>query len=167
MLEVEAGRIALDKSRHPNVRTFAQKMVEDHTKAYETLRQAAASTGVTPSGEISPPHGAYLEKLRALNGVEFDREYAAQIGVAAHQEAVALFERALREAANADVRAVADKGLPDKREHLALGQTLAKNVGVPADRLRMALAPPDLSSLSAAIAGGTSRSPSSGGSDKK
>ncbi|MEP6609083.1 MAG: DUF4142 domain-containing protein [Burkholderiaceae bacterium] len=152
MLEIESGRLALDKSQNANVRSFAQKMVDDHTRAGEDLRQAATSAGMAPPTAMSPPHSVHLERLRGLAGAEFDREYAAQIGVAAHQEAVALFERALREAANPDVRALAEKGVSGKREHLELAQTLAKTVGVGADRLKLAMAPPDLSSLSAAIA---------------
>ncbi len=151
VLEIETGQLALDKSKNEYVRTFAQTMVDEHTKAAEGLRQAAARVGVTPSTTMTPPHVAHLERLRALSGTEFDREYAAQIAVAGHQEAVGLFERAAREAANADVRAFAEGGLPGKRQHLELGQALAKDVGVSAERLRTANAPPDLSRLSAAI----------------
>ncbi|MDQ3214852.1 MAG: DUF4142 domain-containing protein [Pseudomonadota bacterium] len=155
LLEIESGRLALEKSQSSSVRAFAQKMVDEHSKASENLHQAAAGAGVVvPTAATSPAHVAHLEKLRTLSGVDFDREYAAQIGVAGHQEAIALFERAAREAANADVRAVAASGLSGKREHLELGQALAKAIGVTPDRLRMALAPPDLSSLSATIAGG-------------
>ncbi len=164
MLEMQAGRLALDKSKNAEVRTFAQKMVDDHTKASENLREAASSVGMTLPAAMSPPHVAHLERLRGLIGAEFDREYAAQIGVASHQEAVGLFERASREAANVDVRAFADTGLAAKSEHLELGQTLADKVGVSADRLRLANAPPDLSSLSATISSGASNTTSTTGS---
>lgn len=164
MLEIETGRLALDKSQNANVRTFAQKMIDEHMKANETLRQVASSNGVTPPASISSAHAAHLQKLQGLSGAEFDGEYAAQIGVAGHQEAVALFERASREAANADVRALAEKALPGKREHLELGQTLAKTVGVNADRMKTANAPPDLSSLSATIASGPNNTTSTTGS---
>ncbi len=164
MLEVETGRLALDKSKNANVRTFAQKMVDDRIKANESLRQVASSLGVTPPTAIAAPHAAHLEQLRGLSGTEFDREYAAQIGVAAHQEAVALFERASREAANADARALAEKTLPTLREQLQQGQTLAKNVGVPPERMKTANAPPDLSSLSAKIPSGASNTTGTTGS---
>lgn len=154
MLEMETGRLALDKSQNAKVRAFAQKMIDDHLQASENLRQVVSSNGATPPASMSPAHAAHLQKLQGLSGAEFDREYAAQIGVAGHQEAIALFERASREAANADVRALAEKSLPGKREHLTLAQTLAKAVGVNADRMRTANAPPDLSSLSATIASG-------------
>lgn len=162
MLEIDTGRLALDKSKNAALRTFAQKMIDDHTEASERLRQLASSVGVTPPAAMSSPHAAHLEKLRGLDGAEFDREYAAQIGVAGHQEAVGLFERASREATNPDVRAFAEKTLPTLREHLPDGQTLAKNVGVSADRLRMANAPPDLSSLSATISSGPTSTIGSG-----
>lgn len=164
MLEIDTGRLALDKSKNAALRAFAQKMIDDHAEASESLRKLASSVGVTPPAAMSAPHAAHLEKLRGLDGTEFDREYAAQIGVAAHQEAVGLFERASREAANPDVRAFAEKTLPTLREHLPDGQALAKNVGVSADRLRLANAPPDLSSLSATISSGPNNSTSTTGS---
>jgi putative membrane protein len=152
-LEVETGRLALEKSKNANVRTFAQHMVDGHSTTSESLRQVASAVRAAPAVTMAPPHAAHLEKLRALSGAEFDREYAAQIGVAAHQEAVALFERASREAANADVRGFAEKTLPALRNNLQDGQTLAKNVGVPAERMKTANSPPDLSSLSAMVQG--------------
>lgn len=151
MLEVESGQMALEKSKNSSIRAFAQHMVDDHAKTSAELRELATSVGAAPPAAMAPPHAAHLQKLGALDGAEFDREYAAQVGVAAHQEAVALFERASREAANADVRGFTDKTLPDLRKHLQEGQTLAKNLGVPADRLKIANAPPDLSSLSAMV----------------
>lgn len=161
MLEVESGQLALEKSKNSSIRAFAQHMVDDHIKTSAELRELATSVGAAPPAAMAPPHEAHLHRLRELNGVEFDREYAAQVGVAAHQEAVALFERASREAANVDVRGFTDKTLPELRKHLQEGQTLAKNLGVPADRMKIANAPPDLSSLSAMVPDASKSAPKS------
>src|SRR4051794_35989548 len=46
MTEVEVGKLALTKSQDPAVRGFAQKMVDDHSKANAELAQIAAAKGV-------------------------------------------------------------------------------------------------------------------------
>jgi len=76
--------------------------------------------------------------LREMSGRDFDREYAVQVGVAAHQQAVTLFERAARDAINPQLKSFAEQMLPHLRDHLRQSQALAKLVGVPSERLKLA-----------------------------
>jgi putative membrane protein len=141
MMEVEASKMALEKSKNEEVRKFAQRMVDDHSKASEELRSMAGSAGMTemPSAMVQV-HASHMDRLRALGGQEFDREYAAQVGVAAHTEAVDLFEGASRDASNPDVRQFAEQKLPALRDHLEHAQKLAKSVGVTEERMKSARA---------------------------
>ena len=155
--EIETSRLALDKTQAAVVKTFAQHMIDDHTKISDQLRSIARSAGITDMLAMNATHSADLERLRALSGRDFDREYAAQVGVAAHQEAVALFTQTSRTAADAQLRSYAEQTLPHLREHLQQAQTLAKQVGVPGDRLKLANA--------AGQAGGFVPEASTGGQD--
>jgi putative membrane protein len=141
MMEVEASKMALEKSKNEEVRKFAQRMVDDHSKTNEELRSMAGSAGMTemPSAMVQV-HASHMDRLRALGGQEFDREYAAQVGVAAHTEAVDLFEGASRDAANPEVRQFAEQKLPALRDHLEHAQKLAKSVGVTEERMKSARA---------------------------
>src|SRR3954447_10075822 len=47
MFEIQSSQLALSKSQNADVKAFAQKMVDDHTKAADELKTAAASQGVT------------------------------------------------------------------------------------------------------------------------
>src|SRR5689334_5262755 len=47
MAEVEAGKIALQKASKQEVRTFAQQMVDDHTKGLQAVQDVARSKNVT------------------------------------------------------------------------------------------------------------------------
>jgi putative membrane protein len=138
MLEVEASRLALDRTQNAAVRTFAQHMVDEHTKTTDKLRSIASNAGFNETLAMNSMHSADLERLRALNGAEFDREYAAQIGVAAHQMAVAQFEAAERDLGDAQLKRFASETLPHLREHLQQAQAMATSVGVPGDRLKVA-----------------------------
>jgi putative membrane protein len=137
-MEIEASRLALERSKTDAVRKFAQQMVDDHSKTSEQLRSIARNAGVTEAMQMNAMHSGDLDKLRGMNGREFDQEYAAQVGVAAHQQAVALFDRAAREATDPQLKSFAEQTLPHLREHLKQSQALATQVGVSADRLKIA-----------------------------
>jgi len=145
LLEVEASRLAMERSKSVHVRTFAQRMIGDHTKVNDELRSIAMTGGVAEvPATMMPLHSAHLEKLGPLTGEEFDREYAAQVGVAAHTEAVALFEKASQDALNAPLKSFAGRMLPTLRDHLKDSQAMAKAVGVSTERMKAASAPPEL-----------------------
>ena len=138
VMEVEASRLALDRTRSDAVRKFAQQMVDDHTKTSQVLASIARGAGLTEPMQMNPAHSGDLDRLRSLGGRDFDREYAAQMGVAAHQHAITLFERAARDATNPQLRSFAEQMLPHLRDHLRQSQALAKLVGVPSERLKLA-----------------------------
>jgi putative membrane protein len=163
-MELEASRLALERSKNQQVRTFAQRMVDEHSKTNESLHAVAMSVGMTdlPSAMMSA-HRDPLERLRALQGQAFDREYAVQVGVAGHAEALALFNRASNEGSHQHVKTFAEKALPVLRDHLQEAQAVAKAVGVPADRLKAASEPPDLSTITTTGATGTTGTSAPGG----
>lgn len=131
-LEVEASHVALEKSKTPAVRNFAQKMIDEHSKVVAELRALNVASSVGNVAAMSPKEGAQLRKLKELQGREFDREYAAQIGVAAHQEAVNAFQKAATSATDSQLKTFAQATLPGLREHLKMAQALARNVGASA-----------------------------------
>jgi putative membrane protein len=47
MMEVELGRIAAQKASSDDVKSFAQRMVDDHSKANDELLQLASQKGIT------------------------------------------------------------------------------------------------------------------------
>src|SRR5262245_44713885 len=45
MAEVKLAKLALDKSRNDEVKRFAQKLIDDHQKANDDLKQIATQKG--------------------------------------------------------------------------------------------------------------------------
>ena len=62
-------------------------------------------------------------QLNSLNGAEFDDEYNS-MQVAAHKDAVSLFERYAKNGDHAGLKAFAAKTLPHLQQHLKMAQEL-------------------------------------------
>lgn len=122
--EIAASKVAQSKSTNPQVKTFADTMVADHTKVADELKQLATSKGVTLSDQPSSKHQAEITKLNGLSGADFDKEYAKAIGVSAHKDAVSLFTKASKKATDPDVKAFAAKNAPALEHHLQMGKDL-------------------------------------------
>src|SRR4051812_25063477 len=52
MMEVRLGEVAKQKATNQQVRDFAQRMITDHSKANDELRQLAASKGAVIPSEM-------------------------------------------------------------------------------------------------------------------
>jgi len=129
MAEVELGKLAAQKAHNAEVKSFAQKMVEDHSKAGEELKQLAAQKKVTLPTDVLPTHKEIMTKLSNLSGAEFDKEYVKAM-VGAHEKDVAAFENVSKTAADADVKAFAAKTLPTLKMHLEMIKGMADKMGV-------------------------------------
>jgi putative membrane protein len=122
--EVENSKLALQKSGNAEVKSFAQQMVDDHTKAGQELAALAAAKGVDLPKDPSVMQKGKMKMLSARDGTSFDRHYAESVGVEAHRDTVKLFEKASREADNADIKAFATKTLPTLQHHLQAAEAL-------------------------------------------
>lgn len=122
--EIAASKVAQSKSSNPEVKKFADSMVTDHTKVADELKQLASSKQVDVSDQPSAPHKAQIDKLSKLEGKQFDAQYAAKIGVAAHKDAVKLFTEASQKATDPDIKAFATKTLPALQHHLDMANSL-------------------------------------------
>lgn len=126
--EVEGSRLAQEKATSPDVKAFANQMIQDHTKVNQELAALAKQKGYEPPTEPALMQKAKLKALSATSGDTFDKMYASQIGVDAHEDAVKLFEKAANEAKDPDVKAFAQKTLPALRHHLEMARALHQKV---------------------------------------
>lgn len=129
MAEVELGKLAVSKSNNADVKAFAQKMIDDHTKAGEDLKQLAAQKKVMLPPDVLPAAKQAMDKLSKLSGADFDKEYVKEM-VTDHQKDVTAFENASKTAGDADVKAFATKTLPVLKMHLEMINGIAAKMGV-------------------------------------
>jgi putative membrane protein len=122
--EVEGSKLALKKSKNPEVQKFAKQMVDDHTKAGQELKALAMKKKVEVSAEPSFMQKGSLMLLGTNDGKNFDENYADNVGVDAHESTVELFEKAAKNADDADIKQFANKMLPDLKHHLEMARSL-------------------------------------------
>lgn len=128
--EIAAGKLALEKSQSDDVKSYAQKMIDDHTKAQQELQTLADSKGVKLPTEPDAKHKAMAKMLSALKGEAFDKRYLKQGGLNDHENAHKLLERVQAKAKDADLQAYAAKTIVAVDQHLTLAQQTAAKHGV-------------------------------------
>jgi len=121
LAEGNLGRIAVKRAASADVRRFAQKMIDDHTKANTELLALADKARLRPAPAMDAAHERMATSLGKLSGGDFDREYMDG-QVKDHEEAVALFEKESKEGKNEDLKGWAGKTLPHLREHLKMAR---------------------------------------------
>ena len=124
MLEIASSKLALSKG-DAKIKAFANKMIEDHTQTSSEVKSLVSSGKVKVDLPMAmdKSHQSKLDKLSALAGADFTKEYES-MQVSAHKDAVSLFERYSKGGDNADLKAFAAKYLPHLQEHLTMAQAL-------------------------------------------
>jgi putative membrane protein len=128
MAEVELGKLALEKAGSEEVKKFAQRMVDDHTKANEELKTLAQNKKFTLPDGPDPHLKAIQTRLSNLSGPSFDRAYM-QTMIVDHRKAVSDFRLASKSAKDADVKGWAAKTLPTLEDHLKMAQATDTGAG--------------------------------------
>jgi len=129
MFEIQSSQLAEQKSDDAPTKSFAQKMVTDHTKTTSDIKSMVSGgklKGVELPTDMSSSQKSMLDKLKGLNGKDFTKQYHSD-QVSAHKDAVSLFERYAKGGDNAKLKDWAGKTLPALQHHLEMAQALDKN----------------------------------------
>jgi putative membrane protein len=130
MAEVQAARIALQRGIDGGVRTFAQRMYDDHTRANRELQRVAMRQGIALPAHTDLSHQMALERLSSLSGSRFDKVYIND-QVKDHVATVALFRREAEFGRNTALRQFAAKTLPTLQSHTRMSYQVAANLMPP------------------------------------
>ena len=108
MSEVSLGSVAAQKGTSPDVKTFGNRMVNDHGKALDELKQLALTKGISLPTEVSAEQKLTADKLSKYSGKQFDK--------------------ASKNAQDPDLKAWAAKTLPVIQDHFKMAQDLKSKV---------------------------------------
>lgn len=123
--ELKSAELAKTKSSSADVKSFADRMVEDHTKANEELEQLAKEKGIAVPTAIDNTHQAKLDELSKLSGPAFDKAYVKQQRMG-HEKMLRLLEDEAKNGKDADLKGFAAKAKSVVSEHHSMIEKLGK-----------------------------------------
>jgi putative membrane protein len=104
MLEVELGKLAQTNGSHPEVKKFAQMMVDDHTAANNELKTVAQQKNITLPAAMGEKCQKKYNDLAEKKGEEFDKDYISFM-VSDHKDVVDMFEKEAENGNDPDLKA--------------------------------------------------------------
>jgi len=122
LAEVELGKLAAQKASSPDVKNFAQRMVDDHSKANDELKSIASQKNITLPTAMSAKDKADYNRFSKLSGAAFDRAYMQHM-LSDHRTDISEFQYEARSGQDSDVRGFASKTLPTLQEHLKMAES--------------------------------------------
>jgi putative membrane protein len=125
MAEVALGQLAVEKASSGDVKKFGQRMVDDHGKANDDLKQLASQKNVDVPQDLNAKDKATKASLEKLSGQQFDQAYMKDM-LKDHKKDIADFRRESRSAQDPDVKKFASQTLPTLEEHLRQAESIAQ-----------------------------------------
>jgi len=117
MEEVQLGELAKQKGVDQAGRSFADRMVTDHGKANDELKQLAAQKGATWPTVMSHGEQSAIDKLTYAKDMLKD-----------HRTDVKEFQNAAKDLTDPDLRAWAQKTLPILEQYLGMAENMETTV---------------------------------------
>jgi putative membrane protein len=122
-VDINAGKVAASKSGNKEVKSFAKRMVTDHTGVNKSASALVRKLKVTPeesatSKSLKNDGIAVMKKLKGLKGAEFDKAYVDN-EVTYHQTVLDAIDKTLiPNAKNAELKDLLTKVRPTIDDHL-------------------------------------------------
>jgi len=123
MGEILLSKLALQKTSDAEVRQYAQRMINDHTRANTQVEQLAQKKNIALPHEVPAEQVRAYIRLSQLSGQAFDKAYMGN-NVNVHEKDVASFKVHAQNENDADIRAFAVETLPVLTTHLEQAQKI-------------------------------------------
>ena len=125
--EIDASKMALQKSQNDQVKQYAQKMIDDHQKMLDDLHALAGQENIKFKDEPTGEGKKMAKKLDGLNGAAFDKAYVDGM-VKDHKEDVQDFTTEINSGKDQPTKDAAQKSLPVIQDHLQMIQAIQKSM---------------------------------------
>lgn len=135
-LDVDAARLAIEKTASPEVRAFAETMVRDHEAVNKQALDLVGKLGVTPednatSRALTESAAKALAEQRALSGAAFDAAYVGNEAAYHAQVNEALRTTLIPAASNSELKALLEAGLELFSAHQSHAEQLKAKLASP------------------------------------
>lgn len=117
MAEVKLGQLAEQKGSSPEVKDFGRRMVQDHSKTNNQLKDVVSRENIPLPDELDKSDQTTYDRLSRLSGDAFDREYARDM-VKDHSKDVSEFQKEAKNGKDESIKNFAAETLPTLQNHL-------------------------------------------------
>jgi len=118
LYEIQSSSLALQKAQDPQVRAFAQMMIDHHTGTTRQVTAAAQAAGLNPPPpSLMPMQANMIDQLRQAPAGSFDRTYIDQQRTA-HRMALALHRTYAERGDTPQLRSAASGAVPIVQQHI-------------------------------------------------
>jgi putative membrane protein len=94
MAEIELSRMALNHASSVDIKSFAQRMIDDHSAAGNKLKSVVAGQPIEWPAQLDDKQRKTADELAQKQGTDFDRDYVKAM-VEGHQDLTAKLESRL------------------------------------------------------------------------
>ena len=117
--EIASAKLAVGKAASPDLKSFAEMMITDHTASTATIKKAASAAMPTIIADptLTSDQQSKLADLGKLSGKDFDKAYADQ-QIDAHKDALSLMQLYADKGDVAPLKAAAGEIAPKVQTHL-------------------------------------------------
>jgi putative membrane protein len=130
MAEIAQSKVALRKSKNPDVKAYAQKMIDDHTKLRAAMAPFNQQMGVKTPQPLNEEHQEEARKLASLSGKDFDKEYISAMDKD-HHKTLTKFQNEIATTQDATLKTAVQQGATDVQEHTQMADDLSQKMGLP------------------------------------
>ena len=123
--EVQLGQLAQEKSQSDDIKTFAQKTVENRKRLDDQLAPLAKRLDAGEPKGPGKKDKQEIAKLQSLSGPQFDQEYI-RIVEKGHEKDVKSMKQAASSAQDPSVQRAAQADAPVIEQHLQVIQKIAQ-----------------------------------------
>ena len=123
LAEIQLGQLALQRATNADVKTFAQRMIDQHTALNNEITSLAQSKNITLPTAPTADQQAEATRLSGLSGQEFDLAYM-QANVTGHRKDVTEARTQAKSGDDPTVKMLADNALPILEAHLAVAEEI-------------------------------------------
>lgn len=132
-IDINLAKLALTKTKDPQVKEFANQMISDHTNLEKSVGDLAKKLGVTPeqsdtSKQLKRQAADEMKKLRSLQTKAFDKGYVSH-EIAFHQAVIdAATTTLIPNAKNAELKSALEQAAPLLQGHLQHARQLQQSL---------------------------------------
>lgn len=127
MMEVDLGQLAAAKATSQAVKDFGNRMVSDHGKANDALKQIATNKNVTLPTTQSAEESKVSNELSKKSGKAFDKAYMADM-IKGHEQTIAKLKKAEKTVTDPDLKNWLTQYLPVFEDHLKQAKQVDKGL---------------------------------------